>query len=342
MASIAGFQPHGLIRTPIEQGLYYKAHIANVYAGIADPKEHETVALMTAILYSNVFTTRENFVVSNEQPPTPKSKSRCDVVIRYLESGSQTMRAPCFAECKQANTNQPFSLKALEEQAFEHSKAYLKHEGMPFVYAATMAGAHARLWGCWPSMTEMEPFWGACSGGDWSQYKDIGDNVAAQQIEAGFIRMKQFPPSAHAGQTSDTYGTSYQTDTPSLITALLGFQGGYGITSHTTAQSAFQAASGVSSHTTAAAVFQAAEADYLSTGYSVSYFATSTIPSGLPTGQYVHLVPEKKPRLGAQLEVCYKSPTQVRYVLLYEVVKPSRSSAGGEPNRKAVRGLFGR
>jgi hypothetical protein len=59
---------------PIEQVLYYKAHIANVHTGIADPKEHETVALMTALLYSNVFTTCENFVVSNEQPPTPTSK----------------------------------------------------------------------------------------------------------------------------------------------------------------------------------------------------------------------------------------------------------------------------
>jgi hypothetical protein len=105
MASMATFQPHGLIKTAIEQALYHKAHIANVYAGIADPKEHETVALMTAILYSNVFTTCENFAVSNEQPPTPKSKSCCDIVVRYLESGSQKIRALCFAECKRSNTN---------------------------------------------------------------------------------------------------------------------------------------------------------------------------------------------------------------------------------------------
>ena len=93
MASMAAFHPHGLIRTPIEQMLYLKAHIANATTGIADPKEHETVALMTEILYSNVFTTRENFAIRNEQPPTPTSKSRCDIVVRYLESGSQTIKA---------------------------------------------------------------------------------------------------------------------------------------------------------------------------------------------------------------------------------------------------------
>lgn len=209
MASMAAFHPHRLIRTPIEQILYLKAHIANVTTGIADPKEHETVALMTAILYSNVFTTRENFAISNEQPPTPTSKSRCDIVVRYLESGSQTIKPLCFAECKRTSTSQPFSLKALEEQAFQYCKSYIEHEELTFVYAATMAGAHLRLWGYWREGTEMEPFWGA--GGaegarDWSQYKDVGDDTAAQQIEAVFTKMKQFPPTPLAGHTSDTYG----------------------------------------------------------------------------------------------------------------------------------------
>jgi hypothetical protein len=139
MASTTAFRPPGLIKTPIEQALYHRAHIANVYTGIADPKEYETVALMTALLYSNIFTTRENFVVSPEQPPPPTSDRRCDIVIRYLESGSENIRALCFAECKRASTSRPFSLKALEDQASEYYKLYLNYEGMPFVYAATRA-----------------------------------------------------------------------------------------------------------------------------------------------------------------------------------------------------------
>lgn len=104
MASTTAFQPRGLIRNPIEQALYHRAHIANVYTGIADSKEHETVALMIAILYSNAFTTQENFAVSPEQPPTPMSDRRCDIIVRYLESGCQNIRALCFGECKRAST----------------------------------------------------------------------------------------------------------------------------------------------------------------------------------------------------------------------------------------------
>jgi hypothetical protein len=147
IASAPAFNPHRLIRTPIEEVLYYKAHIANVYTRIADPKEHEIVALMLAILYSNVFPTRKNFAVSAEQPPTPDSDTRCDIVVRYLESGYQKIRALCFAKCKRAKKNQAFSLKALEEQALGYYRLYLDNEKMLFVYAAIIASAYVRLWG---------------------------------------------------------------------------------------------------------------------------------------------------------------------------------------------------
>jgi hypothetical protein len=220
MASAPAFKPHGLIRTPIEEVLYHKAHIANVYTGIADSKEHETVALMLAILYSNVFPTRENFAVSAEQPPTPDSDTRCDIVVRYLESGYQKIRALCFAECKRAKKSHAFSLKALEEQALGYCRLYLDHEKVPFIYAATMAGAYVRLWGCWPNKTKLQPFWGPQSEGDWKQYKDIGNDEGARPIEAGFMQMKQFPPTPHAGQSSDTYSTLYQPSVPSHTTTL--------------------------------------------------------------------------------------------------------------------------
>jgi hypothetical protein len=138
--------------------LYHKAHIVNVYTGIANPKEHEIVVLMLAILYSNVFPMRENFAVSAKQPPTPDSDTRCDIVVRYLESGYQKIRALCFTKCKRAKKSQAFSLKALEEQALGYCRLYLDHKKVLFVYATTMAGAYVRLWGCWPKKTKLQPF----------------------------------------------------------------------------------------------------------------------------------------------------------------------------------------
>jgi hypothetical protein len=145
IASVPAFKPHGLIRTPIEEVLYHKAYIVNVYTGIADPKEYKTVTLMLAILYSNIFPTYKNFAVSAEQPPTPDSDTRCDIVVRYLESGYQKIRVLCFTECKLVKKSHTFSLKTLEEQALGYCRLYLDHEKVPFIYTATMAGIYVRL-----------------------------------------------------------------------------------------------------------------------------------------------------------------------------------------------------
>lgn len=128
----------------MQQQFYNTAHLANVFTGIADPKEHATVALMEVILYRNIFT-EDYFAVTSEQPSSPDSSKRCDLVVNYLEEGSANIRTFCFAECKRAKKSQPFSLKALEEQATDYCKAYVDYEDAPFVYAATMAGAHVRL-----------------------------------------------------------------------------------------------------------------------------------------------------------------------------------------------------
>jgi len=207
--SSSGFRPHGLIRTQIEQALYNRAHIANVYTGIADPKEYETSALMMFILYSHLFTAQENFVVSAEQPPEQTTKKRCDIVVRYLESGGQRIRVLCFAECKRARTSQKFSLHALEEQARGYCEEYLKSEpDTPWVYAATMAGAHVRLWTVKRHVKGMVPFTGLPTEGDWNEYKDVGDDTAGRELEICFRRMKEWPPEPHAVQSADTYGTS--------------------------------------------------------------------------------------------------------------------------------------
>jgi len=86
--SSSAFRPYGLIKSSIEEVLYHRAHIANVQTGVADPKEHETSALMEVILYSHVFTSAENFIVNSQLPPASDSEKRCDLVIRYLERGT--------------------------------------------------------------------------------------------------------------------------------------------------------------------------------------------------------------------------------------------------------------
>ncbi|KAF4632627.1 hypothetical protein G7Y89_g5498 [Cudoniella acicularis] len=179
---------------------------------------------MEVILYSNVFTTHDNFIVNSQQPPTSNSDKRCDIVIRYLENGTQKVRILCFAECKRARTSQPFSLKALERQAKDYSELYLDSEQeIPFVYVATMAGAHIRLWTYKRGGTELVPFWGPDALGDWKEYKDVGNDIAGQEIEHCFGQMKRFPPTPHAGQSSHTYGTS-STVKPTFQASVLGYQ----------------------------------------------------------------------------------------------------------------------
>jgi len=203
MSSTAPFRPHGLIKTPMQQQFYNKAHLANVFTGIADPKEHATVALMEVILYGNIFT-EDYFAVTSEQPPNPDSSKRCDLVVNYLEEGSDKIRTFCFAECKRAKKSQPFSLKALEEQATDYCKAYVDYEDAPFVYAATMAGAHVRLWKYMQGDDSLTPFWGHNDEGDWQQYKDIGIDEDGRLVEDSFNNMKGWTPTRMLDRLSAT------------------------------------------------------------------------------------------------------------------------------------------
>jgi hypothetical protein len=61
----SAFRPYGLIRSLIEEALYHRAYITNVYTRIANPKEHETSTLIEVILYSNVFTIHDNFIINS-------------------------------------------------------------------------------------------------------------------------------------------------------------------------------------------------------------------------------------------------------------------------------------
>lgn len=114
---------------------------------------------MGTILYSNIFTTRENFVVTREQLPNPPSDSRCDIVVKYLGNLFRGIRTLCFAECKRTKTSQIFGLELLEKQAIKYCQSYLDHEkDIQFVYAATLAGAHIRLWKHWRDSDVFETF----------------------------------------------------------------------------------------------------------------------------------------------------------------------------------------
>jgi hypothetical protein len=145
MSSLA-FRPYRLIKNSVKKALYHRAYIANVYTKIADPKEHKTSAFIEVIFYSNIFTIYNNFIVNSQQPSAPQSDKKCNIVIRYLEQGTQKIRVLCFAECKRTKTSQTFSLKALEKQANKYYRLCLdSKEDMRFVYAVTIAGARIRL-----------------------------------------------------------------------------------------------------------------------------------------------------------------------------------------------------
>ncbi|KAF8859339.1 hypothetical protein BDZ45DRAFT_673305 [Acephala macrosclerotiorum] len=217
MASATNFRPQGLVRTRMQQQFYNNAHITNIYTGIADPKEHENVALMEVVLYRNIFT-EDYFAVTSEQPASLASQRHCDIVVKYLGNETESIRTLCFAKCKRTGKSQAFSLKALEERAVEYCKLYVEYEMVSFVYAATMAGAHVRLWKYMQGDERLTPFWGENHEGDWQEYKDIGDEEDGRLVEESFNQMKARMPTFHAGQTITGYKSYQSTNSSSYST----------------------------------------------------------------------------------------------------------------------------
>lgn len=64
------FDSHGLIRTPAQQSLYHKAHIANITTGIANPEGNETMALILDVRILNILNSWE-FRIAPENHPSP-------------------------------------------------------------------------------------------------------------------------------------------------------------------------------------------------------------------------------------------------------------------------------
>lgn len=209
MSYSTGFQSYGLIKSLAQQVLYRRAHLANVTTGMADPKEHHTTALMSQILSRNIFT-EEHFTVLAEQPPSPASGKRVDIVVSYVTSDGEDLRILCICECKRTKTTQEWSLAALEKQALDYGCICLKDTGVAFIYTATMAGRRMRLWKCEDGGDRylFTPFWGTNTTGDWNEYIDVGGHHGdVGQITTAFNYMKGVPPTARYGQTHESYGT---------------------------------------------------------------------------------------------------------------------------------------
>jgi hypothetical protein len=140
---MAALWPHGLIQTIAQQGLYFKAHIANIHVGISNPKESVTTSLTECLLRS-IFT-EGNFAISSQQPPTPTSRRQCDIEVKYTGNGIDFITV-LIIECKRASASQPSSLRAMEEQVKDYYQLNRMNTNLPIIYAATMTGVHIRLW----------------------------------------------------------------------------------------------------------------------------------------------------------------------------------------------------
>ncbi len=180
----------------------------------------ETGALSGELL-NRVMFPEPYFTSSPEWRVSDAVDDRVDWATRYLESTSG-IAVLTFTENKRARTyKKQFSLKRLEKQAYDYCHLYLDSEArMQFVYANAWAGAHVRMWKCERSLENpkpgpqtddnWKPMWGNPSYGDWNEYKDVGDDVHGTLIMNHVDLMKRFPPTAHIGQTSQTYGGSSQ------------------------------------------------------------------------------------------------------------------------------------
>jgi hypothetical protein len=71
------FQPHGLIKTPLQEALYQRASIPTPST---NSKDYESLALLKVLLYTQLFTAADNFVVNSQQ-------QSADIVVSHFGDG---------------------------------------------------------------------------------------------------------------------------------------------------------------------------------------------------------------------------------------------------------------
>jgi hypothetical protein len=213
MAATTQFVPHGLIKTRWLEVQYQRAHITNYSKGMHDPKEYETVELLENILNKVIFRDVDDAFVNFQQPPGMHSNKACDIVIKYIQSGTFETKILCFVECKRAKKTTPYDLRLVEQQALDYCKEYLEGDpGVPFIFACTGCGAHLRLWKYSRGEKSFHGFWAAYTPAAWEHYKDVGIDADANDIHLGFKKMLVLGPELREGQEVSTYGSLHHED----------------------------------------------------------------------------------------------------------------------------------
>ncbi|KAI9791926.1 MAG: hypothetical protein M1835_008162 [Candelina submexicana] len=202
------FRPHGLITTPALEVQYINAHIDNYIKGMHDPKEYQTVELLENIFNKVILQEREDIFVNSQQPPGIKSNKSCDIVIKYVESGTFFTKILCFVECKRSKKTTEYDLRKVEQQALDYCKEYLESDGdLPFVFACTACGAHLRLWKYSQGDDNFQGFWGGFSLASWENYKDVGIDADAVEIRQALEHMLVTGPELREGQDFSAYAS---------------------------------------------------------------------------------------------------------------------------------------
>ncbi|ESZ96610.1 hypothetical protein SBOR_2977 [Sclerotinia borealis F-4128] len=216
------FRKHGLILDGKAHELYERAHITVQKELERNPKEHETTALMTCLINSNCFTGLDsNYTSTSEYYVDYAKGEQADIVVRYGQGGNfnakilSRQKLLMIGECKRTMRSTGSHLLKLEWQAYRYCQIYFQSsEGreVQHIFAATMVGAHMRLWRCerddrFDAEREKEPgeyrgYWAEVATGqpllrpdaNWSKYRDVGLDRNNNYFQQSFTMIKNNPP----------------------------------------------------------------------------------------------------------------------------------------------------
>ncbi|EPE25068.1 hypothetical protein GLAREA_11649 [Glarea lozoyensis ATCC 20868] len=171
-------------------GLPSKKHYQDAYL-VAPSTDYENRALLKVLLYTQLFTAAENYVVNFQQ-------QSADIVLSHFGDGGFKPRALCFARCDAGDSG----LRELESRAREVCALCVGEVGE--VFAVTMVGVGVRIWR-YDCVKGLVPSWGregkdgsygkrSFEDDDLSQYRDLGDEAERELLERLFESMKGIQP----------------------------------------------------------------------------------------------------------------------------------------------------